>query len=136
SSSSSIDEPAARWASRAGPTPPSLTSVSWHRNTCRHGKNKIVGLGGLVAVQRGMEAPERVDGLVGHAVAGGDHSQDPDEHVPAPLGQCWNIDRQCGRRDTLEYESNADPYGQHPHGGAVVEVAEGEVAQHDRQCAA
>jgi len=89
-----------------------------------------------VAVQRGMEAPERVDGLVGHAVAGGDHSQDPDEHVPAPLGQCWNIDRQCGRRDTLEYESNADPYGQHPHGGAVVEVAEGEVAQHDRQSAA
>ena len=37
----------------------------------------------------------------------GDHSEDPDEHVPAPLGQCWNIDRQCGRRDTLEYESNA-----------------------------
>jgi hypothetical protein len=61
----------------------------------------------------------------------GDHSEDPDEHVPAPLGQCWNIDRQCGRRDTLEYESNADPSGQHPHGGAVVEVAEGEVAQHD-----
>jgi len=28
-------------------------------------------------------------------------------------------------------KSNADPSGQHPHGGAVVEVAEGEVAQHD-----
>ena len=51
----------------------------------------------------------------------GDHGQDPDKAVPAALRQCRNINRQHGRRDTLQDEANTDPNGQHPHGCAVVE---------------